>query len=71
MCNKGYPHSNGSSFYITLGRLEAFDRKNVAFGRVVQGLNILKKVTNQIQLLEQAPQLTVQIIDSGIYSYQR
>ncbi|KAM6915757.1 putative inactive peptidyl-prolyl cis-trans isomerase-like 6 [Xenentodon cancila] len=47
MANKG-PHTNGSQFYITLQPTPWMDRTYVAFGQVVEGFNVLKK-------LEEAP----------------
>ncbi|KAI3364270.1 hypothetical protein L3Q82_011075 [Scortum barcoo] len=47
MCNKG-PHSNGSQFYITLQPTPWMDRTYVAFGQVVEGVDVLRR-------LEEAP----------------
>ncbi|KAM4522469.1 putative inactive peptidyl-prolyl cis-trans isomerase-like 6 [Odontesthes bonariensis] len=47
MANKG-PHSNGSQFYITLQPTPWMDRTYVAFGQVVEGVDVLRK-------LEEAP----------------
>ncbi len=38
MANTGKSHSNGSQFFVTLQALPWLDRKRVAFGRVVYGL---------------------------------
>jgi cyclophilin family peptidyl-prolyl cis-trans isomerase len=37
-------HSNECQFYITLTSLKAFDQLYVAFGRVIQGFNIIKEI---------------------------
>ncbi|XP_024863196.1 probable inactive peptidyl-prolyl cis-trans isomerase-like 6 isoform X2 [Kryptolebias marmoratus] len=43
MANKG-PHSNGSQFYITLQPTPWMDRTYVAFGQVIEGADILRKL---------------------------
>ena len=48
-CNKGIPHTNSNQFYITLGEMRGFDKKMVAFGRVMSGLNHLLKINKCIQ----------------------
>ncbi|CAG5927990.1 unnamed protein product [Menidia menidia] len=47
MANKG-PHTNGSQFYITLQPTPWMDQTYVAFGQVVEGVDVLRK-------LEEAP----------------
>ncbi|XP_041832557.1 probable inactive peptidyl-prolyl cis-trans isomerase-like 6 [Melanotaenia boesemani] len=47
MANEG-PHSNGSQFYITLQPTPWMDKTYVAFGQVVEGVGVLRK-------LEEAP----------------
>ncbi|XP_007547939.1 putative inactive peptidyl-prolyl cis-trans isomerase-like 6 isoform X1 [Poecilia formosa] len=43
MANKG-PHTNGSQFYITLQPAPWMDKTYVAFGRVIEGVEVLKKL---------------------------
>ena len=38
-------HSNGSQFYITMGVTTWYDDKNVVFGRVESGFNIVRQLT--------------------------
>ncbi|XP_054877439.1 probable inactive peptidyl-prolyl cis-trans isomerase-like 6 [Poeciliopsis prolifica] len=43
MANKG-PHTNGSQFYITLQPTPWMDKTYVAFGQVIEGVEVLKKL---------------------------
>jgi cyclophilin family peptidyl-prolyl cis-trans isomerase len=43
MANSG-PDTNGSQFFVTLGKCKHLDGKHVSFGRVVEGMHVLRKM---------------------------
>lgn len=66
MANKGYRHSNGSQFYITLSdACQWMSNRFVAFGRVVEGFDTLEKLEN-IGTINQRPIKAVRITDCGL-----
>ncbi|KAM4694140.1 putative inactive peptidyl-prolyl cis-trans isomerase-like 6 [Discoglossus pictus] len=66
MANKGR-HSNGSQFYITLKATPFMDRHYVAFGKLIEGGETLKKMED-IPTYNERPKLDCKITDSGIYT---
>jgi cyclophilin family peptidyl-prolyl cis-trans isomerase len=65
MANKGYRHSNGSQFYITLSdACQWMSNRFVAFGRVVEGFDTLDKLEH-IDTINQRPIKAVKIINCG------
>lgn len=66
MANKGYRHSNGSQFYITLSdACEWMSNRFVAFGRVVEGFDTLSKLEH-VDTINQRPIKSLKISDCGV-----
>ena len=65
MANKGYRHSNGSQFYITLSdACQWMSNRFVAFGRVVEGFDTLTKL-EELDTINQRPVKSVKISNCG------
>ncbi|XP_039637469.1 probable inactive peptidyl-prolyl cis-trans isomerase-like 6 isoform X2 [Perca fluviatilis] len=67
MGNKG-PHSNGSQFYITLQPTPWMDRTYVAFGRVVEGVDVLKRLEGALTCNER-PKYECKVKDCGVFKF--
>ncbi|XP_061562926.1 probable inactive peptidyl-prolyl cis-trans isomerase-like 6 [Cololabis saira] len=65
MANKGV-HTNGSQFYITLQPTLWMDRTYVAFGQVVEGFNILRKL-EEAPTRNERPQYACRVAACGIF----
>ncbi|XP_040920601.1 probable inactive peptidyl-prolyl cis-trans isomerase-like 6 [Toxotes jaculatrix] len=64
MANKG-PHSNGSQFYITLQPTLWMDRTYVAFGQVVEGVDVLKRL-EEAPTCNERPKYDCKVTDCGV-----
>ncbi|XP_034018035.1 probable inactive peptidyl-prolyl cis-trans isomerase-like 6 [Thalassophryne amazonica] len=65
MANQG-PHSNGSQFYITLQPTPWMDRTYVAFGQVVEGVDVLRRL-EEVPTCTERPQYDCKVADCGIF----
>lgn len=64
--NEVTPHTGTQQFYVTHREAPAFDRRFVAFGRVVDGFNILDKLQRLDLTPGQAPRKAVQVTLSAL-----
>ncbi|PQO41452.1 peptidylprolyl isomerase [Blastopirellula marina] len=64
MANSG-PNTNGSQFFITTVKTDWLDGRHVVFGRVLEGMDVVKKVES-LGSQSGKPRATVTIADCGV-----
>lgn len=64
MANSG-KDTNGCQFFITCAKSNFLDNKHVVFGRVIDGLLIMRKIENVPIGSNNKPKLPIQISQSG------
>ncbi|XP_051792631.1 probable inactive peptidyl-prolyl cis-trans isomerase-like 6 [Acanthochromis polyacanthus] len=65
MASKG-PHSNGSQFYITLQPTPWMDKTYVAFGQVVEGVDVLRRL-EEAKTYNRRPKYECKVTACGVF----
>lgn len=64
MANSG-PNTNGCQFFVTCAKCDFLDGKHVVFGRVVDGLLVMRKIENVPTGVNNKPKLPVVVTQCG------
>ena len=66
MTNFG-PNTNGCQFFITFKATPEFDGKNVVFGRVIKGMELIKEIESVEVRENNIPEMQICIDKCGVY----
>ncbi|ORC91232.1 35 kDa cyclophilin [Trypanosoma theileri] len=66
MCNDGGGNTNASSFYITMKPMAWMNGRYVAFGRVMDGMQVVEAIHNVDVRHNQSPREVITIVDCGV-----
>ena len=64
MANSG-PNTNGCQFFITFDSAPHLDKKHVVFGRIVEGLSVLRTLEKVPCSAEDVPKIPITILECG------
>lgn len=71
MANYG-PDTNASQFFILLTKARWLDKKHVAFGKVIQGFDVVEKVGNvPVKPNTAIPERKIKIVDCGLNDLEK
>jgi peptidyl-prolyl cis-trans isomerase B (cyclophilin B) len=65
MANAG-PNTNGSQFFITTADTPWLDGRHVVFGKIVEGMDVVRKVEASKTKGSDRPVVEIKIVDSGL-----
>ncbi|KAH9577851.1 Cyclophilin-type peptidyl-prolyl cis-trans isomerase domain [Trypanosoma melophagium] len=66
MCNDGGGNTNASAFYITMKPMTWMNGRYVAFGRVMDGMDVVEAIHNVDVRHNQSPREVITIFDCGV-----
>lgn len=58
-------NTNGCQFFITCAKCDFLDGKHVVFGKVIDGLLVMRKIENVPTGINNRPKITVTITQCG------
>lgn len=65
MANANAPDTNGCQFFVTCAKCDFLDNQHVVFGRVVDGMLVLRKIENVPVGTNDRPRIPIVIINCG------